>query len=209
MKVSVGRRRARGAFDEVGLVDHTCGVAAADAYEDALVQPAEIRRGGLDLSRSTEGVLARVDGLAARQTGKHLSAAVPHSAGLHVEQVAAIRLQRVAQVGKRGAVRQHDPPVGAGSGQQPPAQLGAGECSAGQGHNAPAPLRGVAEIERFSQGRLEAVDRVQARSGKLESTRPAIRRVVRVGLQRRDAYAHPVGERWTCPGLRDTWGSGC
>jgi len=38
-----------GSSDEVGLIDHTPGVAAGDADEDALVQPVEIGRGGLDL----------------------------------------------------------------------------------------------------------------------------------------------------------------
>ena len=107
------------------------------------------------------------------QTGKHFGAAVAHSAGLNVEQVAAVRLQRVAQVGKRGAIRQQDLPVGAGPRQQRPVELGAGERSAGQGHNAPASLRGVAEIKWFSQSGLEAIDRAYARGGKLEGTRPA------------------------------------
>jgi hypothetical protein len=35
--------------DEVGLVDHACGLAAANADEDALVQPVESRSGGFDL----------------------------------------------------------------------------------------------------------------------------------------------------------------
>ena len=35
--------------DEVGLVDHACGLAAGDADEDALVQPVEVVGGGLDL----------------------------------------------------------------------------------------------------------------------------------------------------------------
>ena len=41
-------RRARSS-DEVGLVDHAARPAAADADEDALVQPVELGGGGLDL----------------------------------------------------------------------------------------------------------------------------------------------------------------
>ena len=62
--------------DEVGLVDHAGGLAAADADEDALVQPVELGCGGLDLGRGPEGVLAGVDVLAAGETGEDLGAAV-------------------------------------------------------------------------------------------------------------------------------------
>jgi hypothetical protein len=53
---------------------------------------------------------------------------------------------------------------------------------------------GVAEIERWAQLGLQAVDRGQARGGKLKGVRPA-GRVVRVGFERRDGDAHPVGQR--------------
>ena len=56
------------------------GLAAADADEDAFVQPVERGRGGLDLGRGAEGVFARVDVLAARETCEHVGAAVTHAA---------------------------------------------------------------------------------------------------------------------------------
>src|SRR5262249_54953045 len=62
--------------DEVGLVDDAVGLAGADADEDAFVQPVELWRGGLDLRRGAEGVFARVDVLAARETLEHFGAAV-------------------------------------------------------------------------------------------------------------------------------------
>ena len=76
-----------------------------------------------------------------------------------------------------------------------PADLGTGERSAGQGHDAPVTLGGVAEIERLAQRGLQAVDRGQARVGKPNALGRRVRRVVRVGLERRDGDAHPVGER--------------
>ena len=66
--------------DEVGLVDHASGLAAADADEDALVQPVERGRGGLDLRRGAERVLACVDVLAAPEASEDLGAAVAHAA---------------------------------------------------------------------------------------------------------------------------------
>ena len=65
-----------------------------------------------------ERVLAGVDVLAAAEPGEHLGAAVAHAARLDVEQIAAVGLQRVADVAERGPVGQHDLPVGAGAGQQ-------------------------------------------------------------------------------------------
>ncbi len=57
-----------------------------------------------------------------RQAREHRDAAVAHAAGLDVEQVAAVRLQRVADVPERGAVCEHDLPVGARAREQRPAQ---------------------------------------------------------------------------------------
>src|SRR4029450_212764 len=53
---------------EVGLVDDTAGLAAADADEDASVQPVEVGRRGLDSGRRAEGVFGGVDVLAAGET---------------------------------------------------------------------------------------------------------------------------------------------
>ena len=90
-----------------------------------------------------------------------------HSSSLNVEQVPAVRLQRIAQIGKRGAVRQQDLPVGAAPGKSLPFSSGPVNVR-GQGHNAPASLRSVAEIEWFSEGGLKAIDGAEARGGKLE-----------------------------------------
>src|SRR4029453_5580328 len=69
----------RPSFDQVGLVDDGAGPATADADEDAFVEPLEPGRGGLDLGRGAEGVFARVDVLAAGETGEHVGAAVTHA----------------------------------------------------------------------------------------------------------------------------------
>src|SRR6266496_2607985 len=66
--------------DQVGLVDDGAGLPGADADEDAFVEPVECGRGGLDLGRGAEGVLARVDVLAAGESGEHVGAAVAHAA---------------------------------------------------------------------------------------------------------------------------------
>ena len=121
---------------------------------------------GLDLGRGAEGVLARVDVLAAAETCEDLGAAVAHASRLHVEQRAVVGLERVADVAERGAVRQDDLPVGACARQQLPVELGPGERAAGQGHDAPVPLAHVAEIERFAERGLQAVDQGQPRIGK-------------------------------------------
>src|SRR4029434_1670419 len=119
--VSLGRGRAStsstapGSCDEVGVVDHACGVPAGDADEDALVQPVEVGGGRLDLGRGAEGVLAGVDMLTAPETGEDLGAAMAHTPRLDVEQIAAVCLQRVTDVAQCGAVRQDDLPVGAGA----------------------------------------------------------------------------------------------
>src|SRR6266540_3158480 len=64
--------------DEVRLVDHACLQAAADADEDASIQPGELAGRGLDLRGGAKGVLARIDILAAAETFENLRAAVPH-----------------------------------------------------------------------------------------------------------------------------------
>jgi len=65
-----------GSCDEVGLVGHASGPSAADADEDAFVQPVEIGGGGLDLRRGTEGLPAGVDLLAAAETCEYVGGAV-------------------------------------------------------------------------------------------------------------------------------------
>jgi hypothetical protein len=54
---------------------------------------------------------------------------------------------------------------------------------------------GVAEADRFTQRRFEAVDGPQAWIGELEAARPWARRVVGVQLERRDRDLHPAVER--------------
>ena len=62
--------------------------------------------GDLDLGQGAEGVLAGVNVLAAPETCEHLGAAVAHASRLHVEQIAIVGLQRVADLetllGERG-----------------------------------------------------------------------------------------------------------
>src|SRR6202035_4259493 len=98
-----------------GLVDHAPGVAAADADEDALVDPVELGCRRFDLGRGPEGVFAGVDRLPAPKTGEDLGAAVADPTRLHVEQSTAVGSQRVADVAECGPVRQDDLPIGAGS----------------------------------------------------------------------------------------------
>jgi hypothetical protein len=62
--------------DEVGLVDDAAGLATTDADEDAFAEPVERGRGGFDLGRGAEDVLARIDVLAAGETGELVGAAV-------------------------------------------------------------------------------------------------------------------------------------
>src|SRR4029079_11410763 len=112
---SLGAARS---LDEVHLVDHAPCLPAADAEEDAPVQPVQSRSCGFDLGRGTEGVLAGVDVLTAREACEHLGAAVAYTSRLDVEQLAGIGLQGVADVAERGAVREHDLPVGAGAREQ-------------------------------------------------------------------------------------------
>src|SRR5262245_45440719 len=104
---------AGGSSDQVGLVDHACGLAAADGDEYALVQPVKSGRGGLDVRRRAEDVFARIDMLTPGEPGEDLGAAVAYRARLDVDQVSAVGLQGVADVAECGAVRQDDLPVGA------------------------------------------------------------------------------------------------
>ena len=57
--------------------------------------------------------MARVDVLAARETCEHVGATVAHAAGLGVEQIAVVGLERVADVGEGGAVREDELPISA------------------------------------------------------------------------------------------------
>jgi len=65
--------------DEVGLVDDGARRATADADEDAFAEPVQRRRGGFDLGRGAEDLLARVDVLGAGETGERVGAAVTHA----------------------------------------------------------------------------------------------------------------------------------
>src|SRR4029453_15391201 len=66
--------------DEVGLVDDCARLAAADADEDAFVQPVERGRGRLDLGWGAERLFGRVNVLAARETFEHFGAGVTDAA---------------------------------------------------------------------------------------------------------------------------------
>src|SRR6266566_4735884 len=77
--------------------------------------------------------------------------------------MAVVGLERVADVGEGGSVREDDLPVGADAREQRPVQLGAGEGPAGQGHDAPAALGDIPEIEWLPERRFEAVDLHQRR----------------------------------------------
>src|SRR5437879_869530 len=155
--------------DEVGFVDHATGLTAADADEDALVDPVELGCRGFDLGRGPEGVFAGVDVLAAPETGEDLGAAVANPTRLHVEQSAAVGLERVADVAECGPVRQDDLPVGAGSRKELSVDLRAGERPAGQRHDVPAASADVPEIQRRVNRGLQPVDLGQARFGELSA----------------------------------------
>src|SRR2546425_669478 len=107
-----------GASDEVRLVDDVPRATAADADEDTPFQPGGLAGGRLDLRGGSKGVLARIDVLAAAETFEDLRAAVANAPRLHVEQGTVVGLQRVADVGEGGPVRQDDLPVGAYARQQ-------------------------------------------------------------------------------------------
>src|SRR5256714_11400533 len=155
--------RPGGSADEVRLVDHAPGATAADADEDAFVQPGELAGGGLDLRGGPKGVLARIDVLAAAETFEDLRPAVAHAPRLHVEQGTVVGLQRVADVGEGGSVRQDDLPVGAYARQQLPFQVRSLECAAYLRDDSPASVAHLAEIERFAEDSLEAEDQSQRR----------------------------------------------
>src|SRR5713101_2346276 len=74
------RRRSPPSSDEVGLVDDGARLAAADADEDAFVQPVERGRGRLDPGRGAERVFGCVDVLTARETCEYFGAAVTDAA---------------------------------------------------------------------------------------------------------------------------------
>jgi hypothetical protein len=152
--------------DEIGLIDHAAGLATGDADEDALVQPVEIGGGRLDLGRGAEGVLTGVDVLTAGETCEDIRAAVAHTARLDIEQIPAGGLQRVADVAKRGAVRERDLPVGAGAGEELPVEVRPRERPTGQRDDAAVPLSDIAKIKGLAEPGLQAVDQGEAGIGK-------------------------------------------
>src|SRR3989440_2282005 len=165
--------RPGGSSDEVRLVDHAPGATAADADEDAFVQPGELAGGGLDLRGGSKGVLARIDILAAAETFENLRAAVAHATRLHVEQGTVVGLQRVADVGEGGPVRQDDLPVGADARQQLPFHVSPLEGAADLRDDSPASLAHLAELERLAENSLEAVDQSQRRTRETVAHREA------------------------------------
>src|SRR5262249_61251075 len=72
--------------------------------------------------------------------------------------------------------------------------LGTGEGSAGQRHDAAVASHGVTEIEWLSQSGVEVIDRGQAGVGKRELAGPRACRVVGVRLEWRDSDPHPFAE---------------
>ena len=56
------------------------GWRAPTLMKTPLFRPVELGRSGLDLARGAEGVFARVDVLAARETFEHFGAAVTYAA---------------------------------------------------------------------------------------------------------------------------------
>src|SRR5437763_15037473 len=111
-----------------------------------------------------KGVLAGIDVLTARETFEDLGAAVAHTSRLDVEQIAAVGLQRVADVAEGGAVRQDRLPVGTGTREQLPVHLRTRECPTGQGHDAPVALGDVAEGQRLAEGGGQTVGPVRVRA---------------------------------------------
>src|ERR1700737_2861234 len=109
--------------------------------------PVTIGSGGLDLGCSAERVLGRIDVLAARETGEDFRWTMADAPRLDVEQIAVVGLQRVADVAERGAVGQHELPVGARSREQRPGEPGTGERAAGLHRDASPAAGGVAEVE--------------------------------------------------------------
>src|SRR6266446_3165526 len=169
-----GPRRSPPSSDEVGLVDDAARLAAADADEDAFVQPVERGRGRLDPGRGAEGVFACVDVLTARETCEYFGATVTDAACLDVEQIAVVGLERVADVAEGGAVGEDGLPVGARAREQLPVQLRPGEGPPGQRHDPPAPFRDLTELQSFADGGFEAVDPTQGRIGKRGAHREAV-----------------------------------
>src|ERR1700685_592648 len=88
-----------------------------------------------------------------------------HASRLHVEQVAAIGLQRVADVAQGGAVGQDYLPVGARARKQLAAEFRTGEGPAGQSDYSPVALGDVAELERLGNRGFQPVDLGQPRIG--------------------------------------------
>jgi hypothetical protein len=71
--------------------------------------------------------------------------------------------QCVSQVGQSSPVGQDDRPVGAGARQHDAGYVRTGEHPAGEHHDAFAALAGLAQIERFAQRCLQAIDECQLR----------------------------------------------
>src|SRR3954454_22339770 len=87
--------------DQVDVVGDAGGSAPADADEDAVVEPGELRVGRLNRDRGAERVLGGIHVLAGREAGEHLRRAMAYTLGADVEQRAAVGLQGVADVGDR------------------------------------------------------------------------------------------------------------
>src|SRR4029077_20232955 len=149
------------------VVDHGARPTAAHPDEDALVEPVELLGRGLDRGRGAEGVLARVDVLASGESLEHLGAAVAYAPRLHVEQRAAVGLQRVADVAEGGAVRQDDLPVRARPREELSVQLRTPERALRQWQDPPPPDAKVADIDHVSERGFEAVDPRQPGLGQL------------------------------------------
>src|SRR4029077_14913964 len=130
----------------------------SDADEDSLIEPGELAGRSLDLRGRAKGVIAWVDILATAETFENLRTAAAHATRLHVEQVASVGLQRGADVGEGGPVRQDDLPVAAYARQQLSSHVRPLEAAADLRDDASAPLVHLAELERFAEDYFEAVD---------------------------------------------------
>src|SRR3954470_19377434 len=90
-------------LDEVDVVRDAARLTCAHRDEDAVVEPRQLGVGGLDADRRAERVLGGVDVLAGGQAREHVWFAVANPVRLDVEERSPIGLERVADVGDRGA----------------------------------------------------------------------------------------------------------